>query len=291
MAKGKWTDSEIAFLKASYFTKGVKYCAGYVEKSVYCCYAKAKSLGICKQKRYTEEEIKYIIENYASMGATALSKKMNRSKNAIRNMGVRLGLTVSKKGRSKIAKELRSRWTEQSVKTHAEKISRFRGEMNPSWKGGVSQFREYARGRLHHAWGKYVFERDSYICRLCGESGGKMVGHHVRTFTQIRDAVLKEHPELNPAVQIDKEILADLVVEAHQLKDGITLCRSCHKKHHLENGVNCGDILPGNAGDNPQPSRGNVLQYVPRKVQRLTLEDTQTNKSDTSAPPAIPTAG
>ena len=108
---------------------------------------------------------------------------------------------------------------------------------------------------------------------------------------KIRSAVLEQRPELNPVNQKHKEILADLVVEAHELKDGVTLCRSCHKRHHLENGVNCGDLLPGSAGDNPQPSLPNVLQFVGRKVQRLTVEDAQSNKTDTSAPLAASSAG
>lgn len=288
MAKGKWTDSEVAFLKAHYLTEGVKFCAEHIGKSIYCCYDKANRLGIRKEERYTQEEIQYIVDNYAALGPVKMSKLMNRSQFAIKNMAVRLNLTMTKEGRSQIAKELRSRWTEDSSKTRSEKISMIRGENHHSWKGGVSDIRAYARGRLHHAWSKFVFERDDYTCRLCGTRGGKMVVHHVRTFASIRDAVLEKHPELDPDIQEHKEMLADLVVEAHELKDGVTLCRSCHKRHHLENGVNCGDILPGNAEDNPQPSRGNVLQCVPRKVQRLTVEDAQSNKTDTSAPVPIP---
>jgi len=44
-----------------------------------------------------------------------------------------------------------------------------------------------------------------------------------------------------------------------------------------EGSKNCLDM------DNQQPSRENVLQLVSRKVQRLTGEDTQTNKPDTNA--------
>lgn len=288
MAKGKWTDSEVAFLKANYLTEGVKFCAEHIGKSIYCCYDKANRLGIRKEERYTQEEIQYIVDNYEVMGPTALSKNMGRSRTAIRNMAVRLGLQLNEEGRSRKGRNARAKWTDESRRSHAEKISGFRGELSPSWKGGVSHFREYARGRLHHAWSKFVFERDDYTCRLCGTRGGKMVVHHVRTFASIRDAVLEKHPELDPDIQEHKEMLADLVVEAHELKDGVTLCRSCHKRHHLENGVNCGNLLPGGAGDDPQPSLPNVLNFVGRKVQRLTVEDAQSNKTDTSAPVPIP---
>jgi len=143
---------------------------------------------------------------------------------------------------------------------------------------------EMIRGRLYSAWTRFVFERDGHTCRLCGERGGKLVAHHVRTFAEIRDEAIGQYPHLDMGNYDDRDTLADLVIEAHRLSDGITLCQNCHKMHHLENGVNCGEVLTGNAEDNPQPSLSNVISIVDRKVQRLTLEESQTNKSDTSAP-------
>ncbi len=290
MAKGRWTDSEVAFLKANYLTKGVKHCAEHIGKSIHCCYYKANRLGIHKEERYSESEIEYIVKNYAAVGPDGISKVLNRSRTAIRNMGVRLGLSVGESCLKKRGRKARAKWTKESSRKQSEKMRLIRGDNHHSWKGGVAKLREYARGRLHSAWGRFVFERDDYTCRLCGIRGDKMVVHHVRTFAQIRDAVLNKHPELDASNQFDKELLADLIVEAHNLKDGITLCRSCHDKHHLENGKNCGNILPDNAGDNPQPSLPNVLRFVGRKVQRPTLEDAQSNKSDTSIPLAVPAA-
>lgn len=66
--------------------------------------------------------------------------------------------------------------------------------------------------------------------------------------------------------------------------NGITLCVSCHKKRHSEKrGELRGTLTILDAG-NPQPSRSNVVSFVDRTVQRLTGEESQTNKPDTSAP-------
>jgi len=79
----------------------------------------------------------------------------------------------------------------------------------------------------------------------------------------------------------------------------ITVCRSCHstikgKEKQWEGyfgRIVCkGGELRENlnaqkAHGNPQPSRENVLSFVSRKVHRLTVEDAQSNKTDTSAAP------
>lgn len=60
--------------------------------------------------------------------------------------------------------------------------------------------------------------------------------------------------------------------------------KSCHTSIHFPEKL--GELLGtpnGNAEGNQQPSRGKVVQLVPRKVQRLTAEDTTTDKADTSA--------
>lgn len=282
--KGKWSKSETQFLKENYLEKGVKVCAFELVRTVSAIYQKAALLGIIKEPRYTGSELENIKLNYAAKGPTALSKEMNRGYHAIRDMAVRLGLSVGSDVMSNRGRLNRSRWTDKSRASHSSALKKKRGPLSPSWKGGVCNLSEVIRGRLYTAWTKYVFQRDAYTCRLCGEVGGKMVVHHVRTFAEIRDAVIKEHPELDIGKYEDLDRFADLVIDSHKLSDGVTLCRSCHQVHHLENGVNCGDILTGGAEDNPQPSRLNVLDFVGRKVQRLTGEDAQSDKPDTSAP-------
>jgi len=281
---GKWTNPEVMALQKHYMALGPKRCAKLLGRVPSSVQQKAGKLGLVKEQRYTRAELENIVENYAKKGPLALSEEMNRSQKAIRSMAVRLGLAINSETKSRIAAWNRAKWTQESKDRQSAKMKTKKGEKSPSWKGGVCNVSEMIRGRLYTAWVKYIFQRDGYTCRLCSEKGGKLVAHHTRTFAQIRDAVIESHPELNLNDYRGRDRLADLVIDAHELSDGITLCRSCHKNHHLENGVNCGDILPSGVEDNPQPSQSNVISIVGWKVQRLTGEDTQTNNPDTSAP-------
>lgn len=56
-------------------------------------------------------------------------------------------------------------------------------------------------------WRKAVYERDNYTCQICGERGGKLNAHHIKTYAT--------HPELR-----------------FDLDNGITLCVQCHKSVH-----------------------------------------------------------
>lgn len=56
-------------------------------------------------------------------------------------------------------------------------------------------------------WRKAVFQRDNYTCLICGEVGGELNAHHIKSF--------KKYPELRLEVN-----------------NGITLCISCHYLNH-----------------------------------------------------------
>lgn len=81
------------------------------------------------------------------------------------------------------------------------------------------------------------------------------------------------------------------VIAVDRIKDEsnvVPVCSKCHDILHscsskggeLRETLNA--IL---AHDNPQPSLSNVMIFVGRKVQRLTVEDSRSNKTDTSAAP------
>lgn len=65
-------------------------------------------------------------------------------------------------------------------------------------------------GFKHVAWSTLVKERDQNSCTKCG-SAYELHAHHVKSY--------KMHPELR-----------------YDVNNGITLCSSCHRKHHKENG-------------------------------------------------------
>lgn len=74
------------------------------------------------------------------------------------------------------------------------------GENAPNWRGGAKDKRLSIEYR---AWRKAVLKRDDYTCQQCDTLGGKLVSHHINSFTR--------HPELR-----------------FDVDNGATLCRECH---------------------------------------------------------------
>lgn len=61
-------------------------------------------------------------------------------------------------------------------------------------------------------WRKSVFERDKYTCKKCGQVGGTLNAHHIKSY--------KNYPKLR-----------------YSLKNGLTLCEKCHREAHRKKRV------------------------------------------------------
>jgi 5-methylcytosine-specific restriction endonuclease McrA len=110
------------------------------------------------------------------------------------------------------------------------------GPDHPNWTGG-----KRLRDSRHATWAQKVLIRDNATCQKCGAVGVQMHAHHIKPF-------------------IDNEALR------YDISNGLTLCTKCHWKEHSalnDNGENSVNLLPGNAGDNTEPSRnGNIAEGV-----------------------------
>lgn len=87
------------------------------------------------------------------------------------------------------------------------------GEKSPSWKGGVTSERD----KLRHTqemryWRKECIERDNFTCQISGQSGGKLIVHHINNFA--------DFPELRTLIE-----------------NGITMSEKLHKEFHKKYGV------------------------------------------------------
>lgn len=57
------------------------------------------------------------------------------------------------------------------------------GELNHSWKGGVTpEHKTLRKGLEYRAWRESVFIRDNWTCLKCHKRGGKIVAHHILNF-------------------------------------------------------------------------------------------------------------
>jgi len=109
---------------------------------------------------------------------------------------------------------------------------RYEGKDHPLYK--PDSRRRNRRGK-HGAWSRAVISRDKATCQHCGAQGVELHAHHIKPF--------ETYPELR-----------------WDLDNGLTLCAPCHWKVHstasIANGVNSGELRPGSAEDNPEPSFG-----------------------------------
>ena len=81
-------------------------------------------------------------------------------------------------------------------------------ENNPAWKGGITETGQLFRTRPEYLqWRMSVLERDNYTCQACKVIGGKLIAHHIENFAQ------------NKSKRID-------------IKNGVVLCKECHKEFH-----------------------------------------------------------
>jgi hypothetical protein len=94
-----------------------------------------------------------------------------------------------------------------------ENGKRHKGVNHWQWKGGISGEQKLLRStKEYKVWQQSVFKRDYWTCQECGAKHKDIVAHHIKKFSDYPD--LRFEPD-----------------------NGITLCRSCHKKLHKEIGL------------------------------------------------------
>jgi len=313
--KEQWTTEQEQYLTDYYNGgKGVSVCVVGTGKPRHAVKQKAKRLGLTGVRRsFTEAELAFIKENYSDYGQIRIAKILGVKACSVNTLVSKLKLRVKPEIRSSIQSEAnRGRvLTAETKKKIADahrvyltdnfcsdcgkqidkrstrcrncNLKTRRGENHNFWKGGVTDLYQVVQNQLWSVWKIKILSRDGFKCQECGEHQHLEV-HHLRPFIQIREGVLREHPDLSLSDVTEVRILADLIIKEHQMEDGITLCYLCHKSRHFEKRD---ELLGGPTAtgeDNQQPSQSNVKSIVDWKVQRLTLEDSRSNKSDTSVP-------
>ena len=121
--------------------------------------------------------------------------------------GVHLGKKLSKETRDKISK-----------------VHLARREQSHLWKGGISAanktFRQNIMGLVNYKyWRKQVFERDDFTCQDCGVRGVILHADHIEAFAMIL--------RRNGITDVQTALIC---TELWDIKNGRTLCVSCHRK-------------------------------------------------------------
>ncbi|NCU28786.1 MAG: hypothetical protein EOM85_03910 [Candidatus Moranbacteria bacterium] len=101
-----------------------------------------------------------------------------------------------------------------------KKISeRMHGEKNPMWRGGTTTFRQKLCKEITAELRRSIYQRDSFSCRLCNETGGKLTLHHIIPIWQDNS----------------------LNIEPSNL---ITLCKQCHHSINGKEHIVANKFLP-----------------------------------------------
>jgi len=121
-----------------------------------------------------------------------------------------LGKKVSEETRRKLSlanKGKKLRLGSTITEEHKKKIGlASKGKKNCNWKGGITPINEKIRkSPKYNNWRTEVFEKDNYTCQKCGQIGGNLRAHHIKSFSN--------YPELR-----------------FEVSNGLTLCEDCHKE-------------------------------------------------------------
>lgn len=134
------------------------------------------------------------------------------------------GRAVSTDHRTRISQSLKGR----RVTEHARELislsrkGKYFGKDNPNWNGGLTPLTKRIRGCLAYArWRLAVFSRDGFRCTNCGAKRLLEADHYPIGFAQLLRVF--HIRSLRAALRQN---------ELWDIRNGRTLCRSCHELTH-----------------------------------------------------------
>lgn len=113
---------------------------------------------------------------------------------------------------------------ECSRSTHAAKLTGKRRVSNEESKVGIKQsIRQLVQYKL---WRQNIFIRDNFTCTKCGQKGGYLHAHHIKSFKSLMEEVKANLPLLEIVYA------ASVYTPMWDLNNGVTMCRKCHRAIH-----------------------------------------------------------
>ena len=107
------------------------------------------------------------------------------------------------------------------------------GEKATAWKGGKESLNKRVKRHIFRniCWGAKVLERDKHKCQCCGTSD-KLDAHHIKPISLIIKELLIGKEAWTDEEKFQYLITCQEIID-ESLLNGITLCRKCHKEHHI----------------------------------------------------------
>jgi len=112
------------------------------------------------------------------------------------------------------------------------------GKDNPAYRGGVTNLRTLVRNsRMYKQWRELTFQRDRYRCVDCGMIGDRktLEAHHTPLeFADLLQEFLKKYEGKYELPRDERRLLdlSQLSPLLWSVKNGVTVCKECHKKRH-----------------------------------------------------------
>jgi 5-methylcytosine-specific restriction endonuclease McrA len=119
-------------------------------------------------------------------------------------------------------------------------MAKLYGADNPAYRGGVTNLRSLIRtSKMYKEWKKLIFQRDRYKCVDCGVVGDhkSLEAHHTPLeFADLLQEFLKKFEGKYSLPKDERRLfeLSQLSPLLWSVRNGVSLCASCHKKRHAD---------------------------------------------------------
>jgi len=190
------------------------------------------------EQKYIEEKLsKSAIAKLCNIGNTTVLYWLKKSNIPRRSQSEALkgvvfseehikNMSKSQKGHIPWNKNKTDVYSEKTIQRMSESNTKY-GKENSHWKGGITPLQLLIRNSFkYRQWRSDIFTCDDFTCQICGQIGGRLHAHHIKSFSSILQ--FYEITTLEEALECE---------ELWNINNGITFCKKCHKKIGLHKGI------------------------------------------------------